>query len=304
MKNSKTISAVLLTVLIITISSCKNNGFENTKRSTDSDPKTLLLKKRIAKDKQNFTDRNRLAHHYIQKSRVEGNLIYIDRAEDLLNESLENNPQDYDANIYMGLVRLSKHRFTEALEYGNKALSIKPGSAHALGVIGDAYKEIGEIKKAEQAYNKMAEIAPGLDSYSRIANLKAESGNLPEAIKLMEKAYELGVSHGSAKENLAWTQVMIGSHNFDSGNFDTAEEHYINGLDILEDYYLALEHLAEVNAAKGNNLRALALYDRVVKIAPKPEFYLARADVQKKLGFTEDAKMSRLAAEKLVMNEM
>ncbi|NIP39551.1 MAG: hypothetical protein GWO07_14610 [Candidatus Dadabacteria bacterium] len=91
---------------------------------------------------------------------------------------------------------------------------------------------------------------------------------------------------------------MIGLQYFNSDEYEKAEEHYINGLGILDDYYLALEHLAEVNAAKVNYLRSLALYDRVLRIAPKPEFYLSRAEVQEKLGFTEDAQKSRLAAEK------
>ena len=67
----------------------------------------------------------------------------------------------------------------------------------------------------------------------------------------MDLAFESGIkSPVTPKENLAWTQVMIGSIYLDSENFIKAETYFNRALEIFDGYYLALEHLEEVNKFK------------------------------------------------------
>jgi tetratricopeptide (TPR) repeat protein len=81
----------------------------------------------------------------------------------------------------------------------------------------------------------------------------------------------------------------LGSLYFNKGDLIEAEEHYNEALNISTDYYLALEHIAEINAGKGNYDEAVKLYEKVISSNPKGEFYKALADLLMKLERQEEA---------------
>ncbi|NIP39552.1 MAG: hypothetical protein GWO07_14615 [Candidatus Dadabacteria bacterium] len=178
MKKLNLIAPVVLAVFIFSLGACSQIDKNNAGKTSTKDSRIEMLKNRIDKDTQNYIDRNRLAYEYIQKSRVTGDLAYVLQAEGLLEQSLAINPDVSDTQIYMGLVSLSGYRFEKALEYGNKAHRINHWAARAYGIIGDAYKELGDIQKARDAYYKMKAIAPGFDSLSRISGIKAQTGDI------------------------------------------------------------------------------------------------------------------------------
>ena len=101
----------------------------------------------------------------------------------------------------------------------------------------------------------MVGINPNMDSYSRMSNLKFEQGEYDEAVKYMEMAYESGTKNSATpKENLAWAQFMIGSYYLDMGNLNDAEKHFKRSLEIFDNYYLTIEHLAELNYLKDRSV--------------------------------------------------
>ena len=124
---------------------------------------------------------------------------------------------------------------------------MNPELSIAYGILGDAYLELHYLNKAENAYLKMKDLEPSLDSYSRISNLYSHRKNYSKAIKFMNMAYESGLKNSSTpKVNLAWTQVMLGSIYLDSGMIEKAENHFLNALEIYDDYYLAEKYLRKI----------------------------------------------------------
>ncbi|MCI0482753.1 MAG: tetratricopeptide repeat protein, partial [Candidatus Dadabacteria bacterium] len=100
------------------------------------------------------------------------------------------------------------------------------------------------------------------------------------------------------EENIAWAKVMLGSFYFKAGDLEKAEKSYEQALQTFKDHYLAIEHLAEVNAAKGNYEKAAALYGRALELNPKPHFYLELGEVYEKLGRPAKSKELYRKAEK------
>ena len=70
-------------------------------------------------------------------------------------------------------------------------------------------------------------------------------------------AYESGSKNSvTPKENLAWTQFMIGKFYLEMKNYDEAEKYFMKSLEIYNDYFLALEHLDKIRQLKANKATA------------------------------------------------
>lgn len=281
---------LLIIPLAISLACSEPENIENPMIENKTDATIEFYTGKLESDPNSYTFHNRLAQAYIQKARETGNTDYYDKARFSLDESLNVNPENYNGLVYMAMANASEHNFKEALQYAKLATELKPNKSYGYGVLGDAYLELGEIQNAEKAYNKMIELKPGLDSYSRLSNLRDKKGDIKGAVVAMEKAYKSGLGESrTSKENLSWTQVMIGAKYLDQGQYNEAEKYFLRAVEIKSDYYLALEHLAEVKAINGNYEEAINLYEKTLALSPKPEFYVALANIYKNQGKTEKA---------------
>lgn len=281
------LSALILLTMTLTVSlACSrlDNDKEGNTATSTARFVTFYLNRTKA-DPSSYLDYNRLAAAYMQRARETGDTRYYEEASECLKRSISLSPANYSGTVLTAMLHISKHEFNEALKYALKAVELDPENSYGYGILGDTYLDLGEMDKAEEAYDRMLELDPSLDSYSRLSNLRVAKGDTAGAIEAMQSAYRTGAENvRTTVEHLAWTQVMLGSIYFNNGNISDAEKHYIKSLEIMPDYYLGLEHLAEVNAAEGNYAEAEKLYGRVLKINPAPEFYQALADVYKSQG--------------------
>ena len=248
-----------------------------------------FYKAQIKRSPDDYFNYNRVGELYIRKARETGDLSYYDKAEEFLNYALELNSHNYPSYIYLGQVSSSRHDFAQTLRHAQKAIEINDIEASAYGIMGDAYIELGKYEKAKKAYEKMAKLEPGLYSLSRLSHIKDITGDTEGSINDIKKSISYGIRHRLPKENIAWAEVILGSIYFNKGDLENAEIHYKKSLSFLKNYYLALEHIAELNAVKGNYKKAIKMYNRVLEINPNPDFYIALADVFAKQGNQDKA---------------
>jgi tetratricopeptide (TPR) repeat protein len=248
MKNSISLALILI---VLALGCSKADNFEGQSAASKTDEKIVFYSNKIELDPNTYANHNRLAQSYVEKARESGDAIYYLEAKEVLTESLRISPDNYVGIVYMAMANMAEHNFSKAREYAKQATYIYPGRSYAYGVLGDSYLELGELDKAEAAYNKMNELKPGLDSWSRISNLNVKRGNPQAAVLAMEKAYESGLKDvRTSKENLAWTQTMIGIIYLDNGAPDKAEPYFNKALEILPEYFLAIDHLKEAEFVK------------------------------------------------------
>lgn len=292
------IITIFFAILMIFPSACNEKSDEQPEKEETNltDARIRLYEKKTEQESSNYINYNNLAQLYLQKARETGDSSFYEKAESAVGKSLATTPDNYEGTVLASKVAISKHQFSRALEFAKKTVDLKPESSYTYAILGDAHLELGDVRKAKEAYAKMHEINPGLDSFSRISRVNYLLGDTESAVEMMENAYNSGLKSSTSKENIAWTQVMIGLYHFNQGEFDKAEKHYNNSMDILEDYYLGLEHLAELNAVRGNLETARQQYLKVIELNPAPEFYAALADVYEELGNTEKSEEYRKTA--------
>jgi len=74
-----------------------------------------------------------------------------DRALLEFEKELVANPNDYDANLYGGVILRQRQQYPEAMARFRRALSVRPRSATALYQVGSLHLVLGEIEEARKA---------------------------------------------------------------------------------------------------------------------------------------------------------
>jgi tetratricopeptide (TPR) repeat protein len=268
-------------------------------RESPADSLIELYLSKIKEDPDDYYNYTKLGESYIQKGREAGGIKHYLKAEEALRRSLELQPDGYAAYVYLGQVSSYRHEFRKTIEYAKKAIELKPEKSIPYGVLGDAYMELGMYEEAAKAYETASIISPGFYSWSRIAQLKDLTGDTEGAIEVMKDAIELASRDSLPGENIAWANVMLGSFYYKTGDLEKAEKSYSEALRSFEDHYLAFEHLAELQTARENYQEAARLYERALRINPKPHFYLELGKIYEKLGRPEKSeKLYREAEER------
>jgi tetratricopeptide (TPR) repeat protein len=223
----------------------------------------------------------------LQRVRETADPSLYTRAEQALAEALKRDPQQLDALAGQGALALARHKFADALQFGQQAHAINPYRAELYGIIGDAQIELGQYEAALDTIQKMVDTRPALNSYSRASYLRELQGDTAGAIDLMRKAVASGVP---GTENMLWTQVQLGHLYFNSGDIGSAEQTYRAALQLRPDYLYAFAGIARVQAARGDYKAAIDQYHRVIKTLPLPEFVIALGELYEANGQPNQAR--------------
>jgi tetratricopeptide (TPR) repeat protein len=232
----------------------------------------------------------RLGDAYIQKARETGDASYFTRAAEALRKSLAIAPGQSGALRHLAYVLYSLHDFEGAAAQAARAIELNPTDGHAHGILGDAYLEVGQYARAEEAYRRMLQTDGDLYSYSRLAGLKSLRGDVDGAIADLEGAIEAGTAKRRPAEAVAWTQWQLGAEHWSLGNLRAAEAAYLAALNTFPKYHQALAGLAHVRVAQQRYPEATELYEKAIAIIPQPDYAAALGDVFAKVGRSDDAK--------------
>lgn len=218
---------------------------------------------------------------YQQKARETNDPAYYTEAEKSFIQALQLKPDDYNSLAGMGALELSRHNFTSALDWANRAQRVIPDKAYAYGVAGDAHIELGNYDDAVAAFQKMVDLRPDLSSYARVSYARELHGDVDGAIQAMQQAVAAG---GPAAENTAWCRVQLGHLFFNSNRLDDAEKTYADALAGYPGYTHAQAGLAQVRWAQGKTAEAIDLYKQANASVPLPQYIAALGDIYASTG--------------------
>ena len=173
----------------------------------------------------------------------------------------------------------TRHRFADGLRLSRHAIRLDPEDGSAYGALGDALMNLGRYEEAFRAYDRMAELAPGIPSYARVAHARELLGRPEAAVQAYEIALETG---SSVPEYVAWAMVQLGNVHFNKGEYRQAAKAYRGALDRLSGYVHAEAALARIEASEGKYRRAIARLRHAVEVLPLPAYVI-------QLGETLDA---------------
>lgn len=223
----------------------------------------------------------------LQQVRESGDLSLYTRAGKAFEEALQRDPQQLDALVGQGVLALALHDFQGALAWADKAWAINPFRAQTLGIMVDGQVELGRYDEAVATLQKMVDLRPDLDSYSRISYLRELYGDVDGAITAMQSAVQTALP---GSESWAWTLTHLGHLYFNRGELKEAAAIYDQVLAAKANYPYALGGKARVEAAKGNTAAAIERYNQLTARLPLPEFIIALGELYEATGQPDAAR--------------
>ena len=259
-----------------------------SERPTPADRQLRAARTAIERQSESPVGYNLLAAAYMQKARETGDFSFNAKAEESLARSFKTNPDNYDALKLRAKLLLTYHRFAEALEASRRAQTVNSQDHDVYGAMTDALVELGEYDAAVESAQRMVDLRPDAESYSRVSYLRLLHGDVPGAVEAMRAASQAAGPHDP--EKLAWCLVQLGDALMRAGKPAEAEREFDRALYSFPDYHAALAAKARARSAAGDTVGAVEFYRRASERVPLPEYAIALGDLYTKLGRAEEAK--------------
>jgi tetratricopeptide (TPR) repeat protein len=195
-------------------------------------------------------------------------------------------PSNDQATLLRGHVRHQQHRFAEA-EALARALVGSRGLAVDFALLGDALMEQGRLGEAGKAYQRMMDLKPYYQSYTRAAHLRWLRGDLDGAIELMRMA----VAAASPRDPEAgvWARTRLADYYLQAGRFDRAMAETDAVLAARPDYATALQVRGRVHLVRSHTADAVAAFRAAAAATPQPAARWALADALRVAGHDDEA---------------
>jgi tetratricopeptide (TPR) repeat protein len=227
-----------------------------------------------------------LGSAYVEKGRVTVDPSYYPKAEGALRRSVELNPDgNFAADIGLGALANARHEFADAAFDAQRALAADPYSATANGVLADAETQLGDYPAASAAVQRMLDLKPGIDSFSRASYDLEIHGDRAGAIGALQEALDSAFTPADT----AFCRYYLGELAFNSGDLTEAARQYDAGIAADPAYAPPLEGKAKVEAARGDTAAAIRDYTAVVSRVPQPQYVLELGDLEASLGHKDAA---------------
>jgi tetratricopeptide (TPR) repeat protein len=228
----------------------------------------------------------RLGWLYVSRARSRHDQGFYKLADQAAACIEKSDPNSAAALLLRGHVQQNLHRFQEAERIARQLVAQRE-SPFDYGLLGDALMEQGRLDEAAPAYQKMVDLRPGLESYSRAAHLRWLHGDLKGATALMQLAARAGGPRNG--EPTAWAYSRLAVYELQSGSFDRALQAAQTALELQPEYAPALLAQGRIHLAQGKPVQAIDPLARAAHLNPLPEYRWLLAEAQRAAGHVEEA---------------
>ena len=185
-----------------------------------------------------------------------------------------------------GHVLQNLHRFKEA-ESIARELATKRGLPFDFGLLGDTLMEQGKLKEAVEFYQKMVDLRPDLQSYSRIAHVRWLTGDLEGAMEMMRAA--VSASSPRDPDTAAWVNSRLAGLELQFGDTQQALRCFDAALEFQPDYPPALLLRGKLLLTKDDLEAAVTDLQLAATQNPIPEYQWTLADALREAGRETEA---------------
>jgi tetratricopeptide (TPR) repeat protein len=179
------------------------------------------------------------------------------------------------------------HRFREAEDIARQ-LTAQREFVLDFGLLGDALMEQGRTREAAEAYQKMIDLKPFYQSYTRAAHLRWLRGDLDGAIQLMDLAVKSASPRD--RESVAWAYTRLAIYELQRGSLAAARRLSDSALQFVPDYAAARLVQGRVLLAGRRHAEAAAVLEEAARRNPLPEYQWTLADALRGAGRESDAR--------------
>lgn len=229
----------------------------------------------------------RLGWTFVRKARLTFDASYYNLAEQCAACMEASGAKGPDALLLRAHALQSLHRFKEAEAVARELVSTRE-RPFDYGVLGDVLIDQGKVREAAAAYQKMIDLRPDLQSYTRAAHIRWLTGDLDGAIELMRLA--IAGSSPNDAEAAAWAYTRLSLYQLQHGATKQALDSCNAALTLQSDYAPALFARGRVLLELHRPIDAVVGLQRAAELNPLPEYQWALADALVLTGDRDRAK--------------
>ncbi|WP_329561521.1 tetratricopeptide repeat protein [Kitasatospora sp. NBC_01266] len=223
---------------------------------------------------------------YVQQARNTADPTYYPKAEEVLQRSLAQQPQDNFAALG-GLAALAngRHDFARALDQARRAVAANPYNSSLYGTLADALTQLGRYDEAADAVQRMVDLHPGTPSLARASYVAELRGDTGTARTDMRRALQ----DAAGPADQAFAHYYLAELAGNSGDPATELKEAEAGLAAAPGYTALLQAKARAEAAQGDTAAALADLGAATRRVPQPEYVLQLGELYQAAGRTREA---------------
>jgi tetratricopeptide (TPR) repeat protein len=256
------------------------------KGNEEIDREIRRLQGEARSNSQQVATMKRLGWAYITKARLSYDPGYYKLGEQCALCVRAKDSDDPDALLLQGHILQSLHRFKDAEPIGLKLITIR-NEAFDYALLGDVMMEQGRLVEAVGAYQKMIDVTPDLQSYTRVAHLRWLKGDLEGAMEVMRIAVTSGSPCDS--EPTAWAYTRLGIYQLQAGDLEMASKSAGMASQFAENYAAALLLRGRILLAQGKAEKAIVFLQPAAALTQLPEYEWALADALREAGKSQAA---------------
>jgi tetratricopeptide (TPR) repeat protein len=234
---------------------------------------------KIKNDQRGAVYLSKIAAHLEGRFRKSGNIGDLSEAALLLEEA---NATEKGKNVgilhSLSLNAVTRHAFKQAEKYLQQAQKLGASKAVTSLLMTDVQLELGNVSKAKwmlAGFKKRKDF----DVLTRRAKLLDHEGNLDEAIKVMEKAWE-SVQQYQEPDFHTWTLTSLADMYGHSGQVQKAYQAYLQALAIDPEHDYALRGMAWIAYSHDKNPKeAKRILQFIRKRNQSPDLLLKLAEI-------------------------
>src|SRR5262245_53617345 len=227
-----------------------------------------------------------LGYRFVAKARLTNDAGFYTIAEQAAACVEAIQPGEAAALLLRGHVLHQLHRFREAEAIARRLVAQREFVLD-YGLLGDVLMEQGRLAEAASAYQKMIDLKPFYQSYTRAAHLRWLRGDLDGAIEMMNAAVRAASPRDP--ESIAWASSRLATYELQRGRFAEAERMTAAALQYVPDYAAALLVRGRIQLAQNKPADAIGALERAARLNPLPEFTWTLADALRSVHRIDEA---------------
>ena len=230
---------------------------------------------------------------YLERARVTTDPVWYAKAEDAVRQSLRVHPKGNTEGLTArGALANARHDFGAARTDALAAVTSNQYYSEAYAVLADAETQLGNVKAATAAVQRLLDLRPGLPAYARASYDLELRGRTDQARDLMAQALAAAVD----RYDIAFCRTQLGDLAFNAGDLARADLEYTAGLAADPSSITLQRGRARVAAARGRMDQALADYAVITRRSPTPSHLLEYAELLRAAGRDASTPLNLAAA--------
>jgi tetratricopeptide (TPR) repeat protein len=239
------------------------------------DDQDITRLQRDLRERRDGRAAEQLGYRFVSRARLSNDAANYAVAEQAAACLESITPDEPAALLLRGHVLHQMHRFHDAEAIARRLVTTREFVLD-FGLLGDVLMEQGRVGEAAEAYQKMIDLKPFYQSYTRAAHLRWIRGDLDGALQMMRQAVHAASPRD--KESVAWAYARLAMYELQRGRLAEAHRMVDASLAYVPDYAAALLVRGRIQLAQNKTADAVRSLERAAHLNPLPEYHWTLAD--------------------------